>query len=127
MLLALFAVAGGIWLWHMGGNQGIEPHPGQVRASERSANLRGDIKLVWERRSRSRGPTTRPGVRTRVPRPTAPAQHPPRWTGILAQAVPQPPREPENGLGRGVSLARRMRLDRQHAADRSEALPASDR
>ena len=48
VLLPLFALAVGIWLWHAVVVHWIEPGPGQVGDGEKSEDLPADLKLMWE-------------------------------------------------------------------------------
>jgi hypothetical protein len=47
-VLALLALAGGVWLWRVAVVHWIEPHPGQVGDGEKTADLPSDLKLIWE-------------------------------------------------------------------------------
>ena len=42
------ALDGGIWLWRAGVVHLIEPHTGQVSDGEKSADLPGDLRRMWE-------------------------------------------------------------------------------
>jgi hypothetical protein len=43
-------LCGGVWLWRAVGVHWVEPHPGQYSSEEKSSDLSGDIKLMWETR-----------------------------------------------------------------------------
>jgi hypothetical protein len=47
-ILGLIAVCGGAWLCRGVVVHWIEPHPGKVDDSEKSIDLSGDLKLMWE-------------------------------------------------------------------------------
>ncbi len=48
LLLAVVALAGGVLFWRGFVVHWIEPHPGQVGDGERSSDLPGDLRLMWE-------------------------------------------------------------------------------
>jgi hypothetical protein len=65
LILALLTIGCGVWLWQVVIVHWLEPHPGQVGDSDKSTNLRGDLKLMWEtrrlggKRDPSHGPSPR--------------------------------------------------------------------
>lgn len=48
VLLLTAVLAGGLWLWRVGGDYWTEPDPARVDASEKSSDVAGDIRLMWE-------------------------------------------------------------------------------
>jgi hypothetical protein len=48
LLIAILILGGGLWLWRTVGVHWVEPHPGQYGAGEKSSDLPGDVKLMWE-------------------------------------------------------------------------------
>src|SRR5262245_49643655 len=50
LLIAVLVLGGGLWLWRAVGVHWVEPHPGQYGDGEKSSDLPGDTKLMWETR-----------------------------------------------------------------------------
>ncbi len=50
LVLGLLVVGCGIWFGRPFFFQWVEPHPGEVDPGEKSADLLGDLKLMWETR-----------------------------------------------------------------------------
>jgi hypothetical protein len=48
VILALLALGGGVWFWRAVVVHVIEPHPGQVGDGEKSTDLEGDLRQMWE-------------------------------------------------------------------------------
>jgi hypothetical protein len=65
LLIAVLVLGGGLWLWRTVGVHWVEPDPGQVDADEKSSDVAGDIRLMWETRKlggtpdRTHGPNPR--------------------------------------------------------------------
>jgi hypothetical protein len=48
LLIAILVLGGGLSLWRAVGVHWVEPHPGHYGDGEKSSDLPGDIKLLWE-------------------------------------------------------------------------------
>src|SRR5262245_3209813 len=48
LLIAVLVLGGGLWLWRAVGVHWVEPLPGRVGAREKSSDVAGDIRLMWE-------------------------------------------------------------------------------
>jgi hypothetical protein len=48
LLVALLVLGGGLWWWRAVGVHWVEPHPGKVGAGEKTSDVSGDIRLMWE-------------------------------------------------------------------------------
>lgn len=70
VLIALLVLGSGLLLWRTVGVYWVEPHPGQVGDSEKSSDVAGDIRLMWEtkRLGGSHDPTHGPNPRSSTDR-----------------------------------------------------------
>ena len=70
LVIAVLVLGGGLWLWRVVGVHWIEPHPGQVGDGEKSSNLAGDLRLMWETRKLggTPDPTHGPNLRSSTDR-----------------------------------------------------------
>jgi hypothetical protein len=70
LLLIAVLIVGGLWLWRAVGVHWVEPHPGQVGAGEKSSDVAGDIRQMWEtkRLGGTHDPTHGPNPRSSTDR-----------------------------------------------------------
>src|SRR5258708_5236317 len=70
LLIAVLVLGSGLWLWRAVGVHWVEPHPFQVGAGEKSSDVVGDIRLMWEtkRLGGTHDPTHGPNPRSSTDR-----------------------------------------------------------